>query len=388
MGTRNAQEGEMRASGLKPGDIGKGSAQAGSIHAVNLRVIMLELEQIALTNNLGASHRKVMELEGGIQRGAQDSGSPLLTRVVKAGGVKDRNQISEDRGQGREQADQEPTEGGEMRALRQQLQEGAMIAHLADRVHATEVRELQEELKAAKLALEEELREQSEELEESIRMNVTYGQMLIARDAELEELEQQVHSHQAQHAQQLAQQAQQLAQQAQQLAQHHDAQQAQQQAQQAEQVPEAQQAPQAPQAPRAQPAQPAQSAQPAQPAQQAQPAQGQEPTFKQKRRAAAQEDMERAQETTARRWRAEEEARDSRRQAQEAKEWQEDRTKIAQVVVAFLALSLVILIVPLPSGAGWQDRERQVLLAAIYLPAIFLGVQSWLQSKGWIHNRW
>ena len=85
---------------------------------------------------------------------------------------------------------------------------------------------------------------------------------------------------------------------------------------------------------------------------------------------------------------AEEKARHTRRRAQEAKDWQEEKVKMAQVAVAFLALSLVILIVPLPSGAGWQDRERQVLLAAIYLPAIFLGVQSWLQSKGWIHNRW
>ena len=216
----HAQRGARQADGLGAVNIGKGSD-----HAVNLRMLMLELELTALTDDLRTSHNRVRELQAIIQRGAQDIASPACTTDARAGGGNARgnarNRVSKDREQVNEQAEQESLEVGQMRTLRQQLHEGARSAYRAGRVHAAEVRELQEELKVAKLALEEELREQYEELEETIRLNVIYGGMLTAKDAELE------------------QQAQRLAQQAQLLAQH--AHQAQQQAQQAEQVQEAQQ---------------------------------------------------------------------------------------------------------------------------------------------------
>ena len=72
------------------------------------------------------------------------------------------------------------------------------------------------------------------------------------------------------------------------------------------------------------------------------------------------------------------------RQARAAEEWQRERAGMVLVAVGFLLIGLLVLIMPLPNGEGWQAQERQIMLAAVILPAIFIAAQSWLQRIRWL----
>ena len=412
--------------------------RSGSEHALVMRMTMLEMEATALADCLSTSHSRVMELEGTIQRGARGAltGEQWLrvrrAHTTQVKGLKEELKVAELALE--KLAVQELMEVGEMRALRQQLQEGAMISQLVDRVHAAQVKRLEdlntaqeEELKGAKLALRDQARWASEDQEaqekkcqERARLQERQLQHSFRQQRKQEAREAQEAAVQRTATQQAAATQQATAQQAaaqqiaaqqaatRQAAAHHAA--ARQAAQQAAQQATAQQATAQQVAAQQASSQeqhqvklekalervaelehrlasaaedPSSASSHQKPREESvydEEVQHQQGTPKQRRRMDAQRDMELSRQ----RKEIKEAALERVRQARAAEEWQRERAGMVLVAVGFLLIGLLVLIMPLPNGEGWQAQERQIMLAAVILPAIFIAAQSWLQRIRWL----